>query len=155
MNLTEENIIDVIESYRTKLDLGNNEMAKLCGMANGSVYYKWVNKKTTGGKIRYMLEFLKNTSKSIEYIFPNRNYYKLPEDTLKKADENVEIYSCPECRPRVIRIAQQEEEIKKLKDEALELHRKLNSILTENCKKETQDESGVSGAEDTKRNKAV
>jgi hypothetical protein len=64
------------------------------------------------------------------------------------------LYSCPDCRPRVVKIKELEEEIKILKDEALELHRKLNSILIDNCKKESHDESGASSGEDTKRNKA-
>lgn len=154
MNLTEDNIIDAIESYRSRLDLGNEEMANLCGMANGSVYYKWVNRKTSGGKIRYMIEFLKNTSKDINFIFPNGNRYSIPEETFKKATDKIEIYSCPECRPRVKKIIEQEDEIRKLKDEVLELHRDLKKLLLPEVKKETGIENNPQSGEVAKGNKA-
>jgi hypothetical protein len=80
--------------------------------------------------------------------------YQLLNEQLSTVKASVELYSCPDCRSMVIKIKEQEEEIKILKDEALELHRKLNSILIDNCKKESHDESGASSGEDTKRNKA-
>jgi hypothetical protein len=83
-------------------------------MANGSVYFKWVNKKTSGGKIKYLLEFLKNTGKEIKYIFTNRNDYSEENDDLDKTDEKIQIYSCPDCRPREKKIKEQAKRIEEL-----------------------------------------
>ena len=114
MNLNEDHIIDAIESYCSKFDKTNDEMAEICGMANGSVYHKWVHKKTSGGKIKYLIEFLKNTGKEINYLFPNRNTYPEENEDLNNADEKIQIYSCPDCRPREIEIKKQAKRIEDL-----------------------------------------
>jgi len=122
MDLTEDDIIDAIESYRLKNDRTNAEMAVLCGMANGSVYFKWVNKITAGGKIKYVTQFLKNTKKSLNDLFPNRNipFSGNIIDTVNEA--RITTYSCTDC-------INKQKEIDALKaaldakDELLEIYR--------------------------------
>ncbi len=91
MNLTENDIIDLIENYKNKFDLRQGKMAELCGMANASVYNKWVNKKTDGGKIKYFLDFLNNTDQDLHSAFPNRNkaqnIYPTPESKKENSQD--------------------------------------------------------------------
>lgn len=89
-------------------------MADKCGMANASVYFKWVNKKTSGGKIKYLLKFLANTGKTINDLFPNGNIQVTEPELLTVQDAEVEMYSCPDCRPRVKKINNQATRIKDL-----------------------------------------
>lgn len=94
MILSEDDIIILVENYQNKTGYSQKKMAELCGMAGASTYNKWVNKKTDGGKLRYLLDFLKNTDQKLDLIFPNRN---ISENNNTVSEPEVTTYSCPDC----------------------------------------------------------
>ena len=96
MILSEDDIITLVESYKNSHDYNQGKMAELCGMANASVYNKWVKKKTDGGKLRYLLDFLKNTDQNINILFPNRNANNNNSEKSVN-DPAITTYSCPDC----------------------------------------------------------
>jgi len=130
MNLTEEDVINALESYRGKFDKTHEEMGVLCGMANGSTYHKWVNKITGKGRITYLLDFLNSTNQSFNDLFSNKApaSYQVPDDNLESVKAKIEFYSCPECRPRVKKIQDLENENLKLENQNKELDKKLREI---------------------------
>ena len=138
----------------------NSDMAPLCGMANGSVYYKWVNKQTEGGKLKYLLDFLKNTNQSFDDLFVKEasREYKKAEEKPDVVNTKVELYSCPDCIERKKTIDELTVEVSRLNEKILDKQETIEAlkghIKTLECKKETDSENSSQYGQGAKHGKA-
>lgn len=125
MNLKEQDIIDIIESYRNKWRLSQLQMAKLCGMSSSSVYNNWIHNKTKG-RIDYLVSFINNTNVS----FGNKNSILIEENKLPDYNR-IEEPTSPFTKPKKCTNPECIEELNLLKDENIELHRDLRKLTKE------------------------